>query len=106
MNDYQAHFTHDPPTVQKKEIKAITDGIAYGLREPITIQQKALAVPYDDCESGDYTISLTQNNIVFEFNCDAIVDVTGSLVYLKEYVFAKMDIKPKVIRSMTKIYHE
>ena len=71
-----------------------------------TIGKDALAVPYDDCESGDYTISLTQNNIVFEFNCDAIVDVTGSLVYLKEHVFDNMDIKPKVIRSMTKIYEE
>ena len=106
MSDYQAHFAHDPPTVQKKEIKAITDGIAYGLREPIMVQQKALAVPYDDCESGDYTITLTQNNIVFEFNCDAIVDVTGSLVYLKEHVFDNMDIKPKVIHGMSKVYHK
>ena len=106
VSDYQAHFTHDPPIVQKKEIKAITDGIAYGVREPITIQQKALAVPYDECDSNDHTMTLTQNNIVFEFNCDAIVDVTGSLVYLKEYVFTHMDIKPKVIRSMTKVYEE
>ncbi len=106
VSDYQAHFAHDPPTVQKKEIKTITDGIAYGLREPIMVQQKALAVPYDDCESGDYTITLTQNNIVFEFNCDAIVDVTGSLVYLKEHVFDNMDIKPKVVHGMSKVYHK
>jgi len=106
VNDYQAHFTHDPPTVQKKEIKAITDGIAYGLREPITIQQKALAVPYDDCESGDYTITLTQNNIVFEFNCDAIVDVADNLVYLKQEAIATLGIKPKVVHGMSKAYHK
>jgi len=71
-----------------------------------TIGKDALAVPYDDCESGDYTITLTQNNIVFEFNCDALVDVTDSLVYLKEEAIATLGIKPKVIHGMSKVYHE
>ena len=71
-----------------------------------TIGKDALAVPYDDCESGDYTISLTQNNIVFEFNCDAIVEVTDNLVYLKQEAIATLSIKPKVVHGMSKVYHK
>ena len=106
VRDYQNRFSHDPPSVQKREIKAITDGIAYGLRDPIPLHTVALAVPYDDCESDDYTLTLTQSNIVFEFNCDAIVDVTDNLVYLKQEAIATLSIKPKVVHGMSKVYHK
>jgi len=51
-------------------------------------------------------MTLIQNNIVFEFNCDTIVDVTDSLVYLKEEAITTLGIKPKVIQGMSKVYHE
>ena len=66
----------------------------------------ALAVPHDDCEINDHTMTLIQNNIVLEFNCDTIVDVTDSLVYLKEEAITTLGIKPKVIQGMSKVYHE
>ena len=65
-----------------------------------------LAVPYDDCEINDHTMTLIQNNIVFEFNCDTIVDVTDSLVHLKEEAITTLGIKPKVIQGISKVYHE
>lgn len=102
IEDYTTHFPFDSPATQKKEIKAIVDGIQYGLGRPISLVEEAFAIPFDGLEIRGPQIEITQAKANYLIDSGAVLERKPDLLYIKASAFFELDPRPKREKHLTK----
>jgi hypothetical protein len=101
-DDYTMHFPFDSPATQKKEIKAIVDGIQYGLGSPIYLMEEAFAIPFDGLEIRGSQIEITQGKANYLMDSGAVLEMKTDLLYIKAKVFFELEPRPRKLKHLTK----
>ena len=101
-DDYTMHFPYDSPATQKKEIKAIIDGIQYGLGSPISLVEEAFAIPIDGLAFRGSEIEITQGETTFLINSEAVLEKKPDLLYIKSTNYFNLDPRPRRLKHLTK----
>ncbi len=101
-DDYIIHFPFDSPATQKKEIKAIIDGIQYGLGSPISLVEEAFAIPIDGLAFRGSEIEITQGETTFLINSEAVLEKKPDLLYIKSTNYFNLDPRPRRLKHLTK----
>lgn len=101
-DDYTMNFPFDSPTTQKKEIKAIVDGIKYGLGNPIYLMEEAFAIPFDKLENKGSQVEVTQSKTVYLIDSGAVLERKTDLLYIKAKVFFELEPRPRREKHLTK----
>uniref|UniRef100_UPI004048ADD5 hypothetical protein n=1 Tax=Algoriphagus sp. TaxID=1872435 RepID=UPI004048ADD5 len=101
-DDYTMHFPYDSPATQKKEIKAIEDGIKYGLGNPICLMEEAFAIPFDKIEFTGSQLEITQGKAVYLIDSEAILERKPDFLYIKETTYFALEPRPKRLKHLTK----
>ena len=102
IEDYTTHFPFDSPATQKKEIKAIVDGIQYGLGSPISLVEEAFAIPFDGLEIRGPQIEITQGKANYLIDSGAVLERKPDLLYIKASAFFELDPRPRREKHLTK----
>jgi hypothetical protein len=101
-DDYTIHFPFDSPATQKKEIKAIVDGIKYGLGNPIYLMEEVFAIPFDGLEIRGSQIEITQGKANYLMDSGAVLERKTDLLYIKAKVFFELEPRPRREKHLTK----
>jgi hypothetical protein len=101
-DDYTMHFPFDSPATQKKEIKAIVDGIQYGLGSPIYLMEEAFAIPFDGLEIRGPQIEITQGKANYLIDSGAVLERKPDLLYIKAKAFFELEPRPRREKHLTK----
>ena len=101
-DDYTMRFPYDSPATQKKEIKAIVDGINYGLRNPIPLAEEALAIPHDGLSFKGPQVEITQGESTYLVNLEDVLERKPDLLYIKSSTYFDLDPKPRRLKHLTK----
>lgn len=101
-DDYTMRFPYDSPATQKKEIKAIVDGIKYGLGNPIYLMEEAFAIPFDGLEVRGSQIEITQGKAKYLMDSGAVLERKTDLLYIKAKVFFELEPRPRREKHLTK----
>jgi len=102
IEDYTTHFPFDSPATQKKEIKAIIDGIQYGLGRPISLVEEAFAIPFDGLEIRGPQIEITQGKANYLIDSGAVLERKPDLLYIKAKAFFELEPRPRREKHLTK----
>ena len=102
IEDYTTHFPFDSPATQKKEIKAIIDGIQYGLGRPISLVEEAFAIPFDGLEIRVPQIEITQGKANYLIDSGAVLERKPDLLYIKASAFFELEPRPRREKHLTK----
>ena len=102
IEDYTTHFPFDSPATQKKEIKAIIDGIQYGLGRPISLVEEAFAIPFDGLEIRGPQIEITQGKANYLIDSGAVLERKPDLLYIKASAFFELEPRPRREKHLTK----
>jgi len=101
-DDYTMHFPFDSPSTQKKEIKAIEDGIEYGLGSPIYLMEEAFAIPFDKLEIRGPQVEITQGEAIYLIDSEAVLERKPDLLYIKSTNYFNLDPRPRRLKHLTK----
>ncbi len=101
-DDYTMRFPYDSPTTQKKEIKAIIDGIKYGLGSPIYLLEEAFAIPIDGLSFKGPQAEITQGETTYLINSEAVLEKKPDLLYIKSTTYFDLEPKPRRLKHLTK----
>jgi hypothetical protein len=102
-DDYTMHFPFDSPTTQKKEIKALEDGIQYGLGSPISLVEEAFAIPIDGLAFiRESEIEITQGEAIYLIDSEAVLERKPDLLYIKSSTYFDLDPRPRRHKHLTK----
>ena len=101
-DDYTMHFPFDSPATQKKEIKAIVDGIQYGLGSPIYLMEEAFGIPFDGLEIRGLQIEITQGKANYLIDSGAVLERKTDLLYMKASAYFALEPRPRRETHLTK----
>ncbi len=102
IDDYKMHFPFDSPATQKKEIKAIVDGINYGLRSPIYLLEEAFAIPIDGLSFKGPQVEINQGEYTYLVNSEAVLEKKPDLLYIRSTTYFDLDPRPRRLKHLTK----
>jgi hypothetical protein len=100
--DYISNFPNDSPSIQKKEIKSISDGIKYGLTSSQNFNELAYAIEADHLEYNGELVKLTQNGSDYTIEMDKILEKMPHLIYIRASNYYELDPKPRIRKHFTK----
>lgn len=100
--DYIFNFPNDSQSIQKKEIKSISDGVKYGLNSLQNLNELAYAIEADHLEYTGELLKLTQNGSVYTIEMDKILAKMPHLIYIKASHYYELDPRPRIRKHFTK----
>jgi hypothetical protein len=100
--DYHTNFPNDSPSIQKKEIKSISDGIKYGLNSSQNLNELAYAIEADLLEYNGELVKLTQNGSDYTIEMDKILEKKPHLIYIRASNYYELEHRPRIRKHFTK----
>lgn len=100
--DYISNFPHDSSSIQKKEIKSISDGIKYGLTSYQNFNELAYAIEADHLEYTGQLVKLTQNGSDYTIETDKILEKKPHLIYIRASNYYELEHRPRIRKHFTK----